>query len=275
MDLENLEKDSIKRRAFLYEQFKKEFDLLDKIEILRSKILGENLPDFPTNDFYKSVIWFLTGKSAKTFRAIRILCGLGYGEDANILVRSLLENILYIEYISKGNQKEKNDLAQEYIEYNFLISKQGLDKVEKYPGDKYQYKEMVDEKKLKVLARAEEHGKKYKYKNNKLFGKSIKQIAYDLGGGLEFHYDIVYWLGSHFAHSTSNTANSMVSIEEEKLRMIAGPNDNFIIQSLACTMEYMLRILQRVITTFDFKNQSDLDEVIEEFRQLKPSEHDS
>jgi len=54
----------------------------------------------------------------------------------------------------------------------------------------------------------------------------------------------------------------------EGLQMNCGPSDNFIIQSLACTMEYMLRILRRFIKTFNFDNQDELDKIIEEFNKL-------
>ena len=119
---------------------------MDKVENSMFKILIEDKPEFTSNNFYQPVIWFLVGKSAKTFRAIRILCGLGYGEDANILVRSLFENVLYIEYISKGDSKQRNELASEYLEYNTLISLQGLDKIKKYPGDKNKYQKLVNKK---------------------------------------------------------------------------------------------------------------------------------
>lgn len=264
MEAVDIEKDAIKRRSDLYDKYKKYFDLQDKIEDFRHKILENNNPIFSNEDVYKNVIWFLTGKSSKTFRAIRILCSLGYGEDAAILLRSLFENLLYILFISKG---EKEKLALEYIEYDFIIKKEGLDRLKKYPNDYIKYKKEIDRQELEIINNYNNFLQKYSYKNKRnIFNKDKRMLAKEVG--LEWEYDMVYWLDSHYAHTTPNTANKMIKFEENIYSASSGPSDNFVLQNIVSSLYYILMILEKVIEVFSINEKDNLGKIINDFKEL-------
>jgi len=66
--------------------------------------INKKLLNFIDNEFKVKIVYiesglkyassFLFAKSTKTFRALNILCQNGYGEDAAILARSVLENVI-------------------------------------------------------------------------------------------------------------------------------------------------------------------------------------
>lgn len=264
MEIVDTEQEAPKRRKVLYEKHKKEFDFLDKLENLRKKIFKE-LTLFSDNDAYRSVIWFLAGKSSKSFGAIRVLCDQGYGEDANILCRSLYENLIYIEYISKG---DKESLSKEYIEYNIITRKQGLNNLFKQVDT---YKNEISNNRENIDEINDEYNKfilkypKYK-KNKKLFANNIEWLVKEINDGdLLWYYNIVYWLSSLFVHSRPAIANIMVEINNDIFEVSSGPSDKFVVQSIVTSFELMLRILCRINEVFDFKLDEEIENLKKEF----------
>lgn len=59
-----------------------------------------------------AVVCFLFGKSLKSIDAAKLLAGRGYGEDALILLRTVLESLFSAAYISDGDSEER---AQDWI----------------------------------------------------------------------------------------------------------------------------------------------------------------
>lgn len=60
-------------------------------------------------DALKITADFILRKSTKTLKAVCELCLKGYGEDAQVLGRTILENFLTLAFICKSNSKETMD----------------------------------------------------------------------------------------------------------------------------------------------------------------------
>ena len=70
----------------------------------------------------------LFAKATKTFGAIQLLCKSGYGEDAAVLLRVLLENCIVVRYIAEDKSGAR---AKTYFQYHDILRQQALQRIKK------------------------------------------------------------------------------------------------------------------------------------------------
>jgi uncharacterized protein DUF5677 len=73
---------------------------------------------------------FLFPKTTKTFRALTVLCSSGYGEDAIILARCILENLICLTYIQKDESQHRVEL---FISYSEIDRKKKAEEIKDDP----------------------------------------------------------------------------------------------------------------------------------------------
>lgn len=179
--------------------------------------IGKKLIDFVDNELkpkitksdssLNDISIFLFAKSTKTFRALFILCAERYGEDAAILARSLLENLINLAYIEKEESEHRAEL---FISHSVLDNKKKVDSIKNDPA----FKKLDIERKfddrfggsLETIRKMqkEECEKvkkigKYRIKKYSWSCLSIKDMAIETGLKSPY-YDKVYWLISQFSH---------------------------------------------------------------------------
>lgn len=265
-------------------------------DIKKEQLLAINkkLLDFADNDFkpknidmkdfLQHVSIFLFAKSTKTFRALIVLCSEGYGQDAAILARSMLENIINLAYINKD---DKQNRAKLFITYS-LINREGkVGQIKSNQNLRKYYNKDIEKKFMqkfgKYLSEAKEiRDKEYK-KIKKIKGKnkiskyswshlSIKEMIKEFDNEkCEFenlYYNQVYWLVSQFSHPDINSSVNYVEEKNGSILVKDMPNNNWVEQSLVLGFDYYSKILRLINEIFELGLDSKIKVLEEEYLKI-------
>ncbi len=205
---------------------------------------------------------FFFSRSSKTFSAILILCQRGFGEDAAVLCRSLVENVVNFLYI-RQDPAERADL---YLEYEYVL--------------RHTYVEMLaatgsldglavrDENARKELRELYESVKK-RYPNRHLWsGKSLRVMADDVG--LSAHYRFAYKYFSDLAHGAPSVIMGLLCPAEEPgfVRIDFGPTESFIREATIWSCDLFWRVLVTYNDIFSLGMEAQLDELSTRMREV-------
>lgn len=163
-------------------------------------------PDPPIDKLYKLSTDFLLRKSFKSYCALQELLFLGYVQDAAVILRSILENLISTLYINKRDEESR---ARLFMEYGWVVKKQQIDKIEKllmkgasHSSVKNNLQRSLPDK-SKILP--EYNRVKNNYPNEyKWAGISLAQMAEEVGLGLD--YELEYWYYSLLTHPSADSS---------------------------------------------------------------------
>ena len=106
-------------RENLYSKHREHFEVAGETYRILFAVIDENKNkvsrQFDSDNLFKWVIDFLFLKSYNLFWSILILCEEGFGPNAHILLRSLIEHVINMEWISIDDQKKRADLFWDYF----------------------------------------------------------------------------------------------------------------------------------------------------------------
>ena len=227
-----------------------------------------------TEPGFKDVTLVFFAKSTKTFRAICELCSGGFGEDAAILVRTLLENVIGLSYIAK---EESQHRAQLFACYSLIDRKRKADQIKNDPvlkghlkdidrkfNDKFgkDYDNAVklcsDEcKKIESLGR-------YQTKKYSWSCLSVRDMAADTGLK-ELYFDKVYWMISQFAHPDASAFGNYVHGDKNDLNFIDRPSMQWVKESLVSGFDCYSKMIRLVNQIFDVDLLARIDELEEKY----------
>lgn len=148
-----------------------------------------------------SVILGLYSKSVKTFQATHLLCKAGFAEDAQSLLRCLVETLVNIKYVRKKDSEKR---AMEYLLYTDIQDLKLMNAVENNPG----LRGLFSEKGKKIIRARAKKAKKVmgerefekRYKAGAWHGKKIEKVFHDVGR--QSLYDLPFRQGSRSVHAT-------------------------------------------------------------------------
>ena len=234
----------------------------------------------------KNLALFFFAKSTKTYRAINQLCGngIGYGEDATILARSLLENLINFSYIvNPKDKKEQEHRAELFANWLILDLKQRIDSKETAKSTKEQlvkyfneYESLgIDYEKMRELHQDECakinkcDGKK---KTSSWSGRSLGSMAKEVEKSFpttklfSTYYNEAYRLHSKIAHPDPGGSNSYIEKREPEggLVIYAIPNSHSIREALCSSFEYYSKLLLLISDVFDL-NLTKINDIANEY----------
>lgn len=201
----------------------------------------------------QGTLWFLGARATKLFRSIALLCEQGYGTEAMILVRSLMETYLSIAYIAKDDSELR---AKAYGEYEPVIRNGLAKKLNKYSADVQMM--MPDNWNERTLELSEQS--KAKIQENKYSGSSLGALRWtgmeiqDLAKMMnETEFYIYYHKASEHVHVFPTIADDFQShTSHNKIKWSSGPSDAAIIESSLMTCTYTLKTLVVLDQKFQF-----------------------
>lgn len=94
------------------------------------KVMTDPTITVSRKNYSKTLFYLQLVKLHTTFGAVIELTKKGYGVDAMILARSMLNNLINCSWIMAQKQKTR---AKRFINYNFILRKKSLDIAKKYP----------------------------------------------------------------------------------------------------------------------------------------------
>ena len=215
---------------------------------------------------FKIICLVLFTKSTKTFRAIQHLCGkgIGYGEDAMILTRSLLENLINLAYIANPQQEEERERrAKLFANWLIIDLKRKIDGLPSNDPLKPQLEEHfknwqsigVDYGKINELHQDECQKLRATGKQpNKRYWSclSIKGRAEEVG--LLPAYNGIYWICSKIAHPDPGVTNFYVNEMPDRNSIIYDtPNPTLIEETLAFSFDYYIRMVGLINNIFNLR----------------------
>jgi hypothetical protein len=260
---------------------------MKKLLAIHKKLLDfvdSNFNKFPDDMGLKEAVCVLLfAKSTKTFRAIQHLCDppdRGYGEDAIILVRSLLENLINLAYIVKPQQEKEREERAELFESWLIIDynrfKKGLKECSSLKTQLRQILQKIDlndvrYNKAKSLFDKEcERLEKNNYKTNKWSwsGLSLKWMAEEVGL-LDLYYNVVYWEYSQIVHPHPGCIDSYIKrLPDGNLNICDTPGSGLVESALASSFDCYRQILRLINDIFSINLSDKLTEIENEWGNL-------
>lgn len=230
-----------------------------KMAITLKALEGKNQNEW----LFKGIVVALFWKGLKTHLAIENLLEAGFFQDSFILLRSLLEIIINLEYIKRNPQ----DRVKLYLEFDYITRKRLLDAGRKVYGDKFPGSEKDDE--IKELESnyqrvKNEYPKKYQWS-----GRSIKEMASEVGlGDL---YDLIYSHLSTYVHSSASSHSSIIRNESEGLRIIIIPEQedhSEIEKVIHFTCVFTLMLIKLYQEIFSLEYSKEVAEIEKKFKSM-------
>lgn len=259
-------------------------------DIKKQQILtiNKNLLDFVDGQFklkitkreagFIDVSVFLLAKSTKTFRALNILCDKGFGQDAAILVRSILENLINLAYIEKNESQHRAEL---FIYHSLLDNEKKLKKIKDDPDIVKICKDMeiffYDKYNKNLLERI---SKIYKTECKKIeaIGKSQRKNSWsclsigDMAIEVkleDLYYKKAYWLISQFAHSHVGASNSYFKEKlDGEILIVDNSSGDWVEESLTLGFDCYLRFLYLINKIFKLEFESKIKILEKEYLKI-------
>lgn len=197
------------------ERFSREFEAYDHVIVLADDVLRRNGQKFAIDPQRRRTraAALLYARARKAVDAVRILAAAGYGEDAMVLARSLVNVCIDLAYICKVESDERTEqwIANGRLARRLMAQEFGL---------KTEDEETTDWKKIEKLAK---HWRDVKIEERAKYA------------GLENFYRVLYRHGSSFEHSDLWAVNSFLERGEDGPMLNTESSENLVVQSLfAC-----------------------------------------
>jgi hypothetical protein len=241
----------------LYVRFKKHFDLNASLYQKVSDVLGEKEKAIPLESDFQRAINFLFCRSYRLYWTIVILSQQGFGPEAGILLRSLMEQVVNMAWIGKENQDKR---AKLFVDYSPVARKKLYDNYDKYgifPNLTDAERELIESREEAERAYSEA---KDNYSDERYWApQHVSSRAKDVG--LDYDWDFYYWFLSFIAHSNAASHFEFVRREETGDLFVVGPSDSMIQDVLHLSCKYLL-------LAFDMWNKAfvlGLDALVQEF----------
>lgn len=215
------------------------------------QVMADSSIRISKKDYHKILFYLQVVKLHTSFGSVIELLRKGYGVDAMIVVRSMLNNLVNCRWIMDSKQKTK---AKRFLKFNFVLRKKFLDIAKKYPEHKDYFKKVLAEEQ-KIVSLYKKVKKLFAKDVNRWSGVSIKQMVKDTNQ--EWDYDFVYNLASSLEHSDINSLNEYIEGIDDISKLFkfkGGPSTSYIMQSGITAIKYMGEGIELFIKIFRLNN---------------------
>lgn len=235
------------------------FEIGDDL-ILVAREMAEGRPML-FHSAYDGLVAFFFAVSYKSFSAITILAAKGFGEDAAVLSRSLVENATNLLYISE-DPDTRTDL---YLEYEYVARNRYVQMLEASGYLDIDAGSQAARERLRDLYEMV----RQRYPNEFLWsGKSVRFMADEVGLGSHYRYAYKYF--SDVAHAGPSMVNQVLQPGEEAgfIRVMFGPDENLIAAALVWSCDLFWRVLAKNNEVFGLYFEDRLRELAVRMREI-------
>jgi len=218
------------------EQFQREFNAYDRITLIADDILSRNAEKFSVDPVRRRTraAAMLYGRSRKAVNAVRTLAAAGYGDDAMVLSRALVNICIDLAYICAA---ESDDRTEQWIANGRRARRQ----MAQYFGLTTQDELTTD------WARNDELARQWR-------AVTIEQRAND--AGLENFYSVLYRHGSSYEHSDLWAVSYFLERGETGPILNTEPSDKLVAQTLFASYTFgQIMLTTGHLFGFDFGGQ--------------------
>ena len=248
----------------LSKRFKKEFEVTASVFRSVSRVIDENMNLIKPKTDFEWAITFLFYRAYKLYWTILILSQKGFGPEAAILVRSLMEHAVNMQWIAKDDHDKR---AKLFLEYFHVARKKLYDNYDKYGV----FPNLTDTEKQSMESR-EEIEKRYEevrqnYPNEWYWAPiKIRTRAHDVGAA--YDWDFYYWGFSFLAHPNASSQFDFLIPDEPKNSFIIGPSYSKLQDVLVLSGKYLVLALNTWTLVFGLGLGNLLVELTEELSAI-------
>lgn len=236
MHSEEFEKELNAFEEELYLRFKEHFDLNILLFRRLSDIVGQKERVIEQKSDFQRTINFLFCRSYRLHWSILMLCQKGFGPEASILLRSLMEQVVNMAWIGKENPDQR---AKLFVDYFHVARKKLYDHYDAYGV----FPNLTDEQKEWMESR-EEIERLYKevkdnYRDERFWApKKIRCRVNEVSAG--YDWDFYYWYFSFLSHSNAASQFEFVKQVGTESLFVVGPSESMIQDVLHLNCKYLL-----------------------------------
>ncbi len=247
-------------------KYKKLFDFNYALRHVIGAIIDK---EYRIDDDKKMFTAFCVGKAYKTQGAILLLCQQGYGQDASILLRSIVDLLITLLYILK---EPTNGRMQRYFDYDWILRKKMFDYGKTKPDILQQLEErsVLQNTQDDSIEKIEEMAKKaqelHKYSNNRWSEQSVAEMAEEVGR-VDL-YRTVYKLQSQLIHTAPRTMNEYVKQEGNGFIIEVGQNEKWVEETLVATFDCIYNLIGEFDKLLQLGFAKRLDEIAQDYLKV-------
>lgn len=210
------------------------------------------------------ILLYALTKAYKTQGAALLLSENGFGQSAGILSRAIFELAITTLYILED---ETGGRAERFFDYDWVMRANLYDYIvnESRIADGFEQREDADEIIGKILEEAQRVKDKYPKigVNNRWSDETFKAMARAVGA--EDAYKTAYHLQCNLSHPNPRDVNEYFSERQGGLVVHAGPDNNWISQSLVASFDFFIRLVQAWNKEFNFGLESKLEDLVDRY----------
>lgn len=224
----------------------------------------------------RRIFLFILTRSLKTYASILVLCRQGYGQDAAVLLRGFLENLITAEYILH-NPAQADDLAARFVAYKWIVFKRSLSEQERALQKSSPQKQaaFADYKAL-VLKRVDEFKRRFRISSDRALvtwsGKTVRDMARHVSPQLAAEYDRTFRVCSRFSHPTILGDHEYMIRDSNDLVFSTTPSLIGVEINLRFAVQYLLGFAGLIGAELCVKDAGGLSGLKEELSSLKGSD---
>jgi len=213
-----------------------------------------------------AVAAFLFCKVIRTCRATRMLCSAGWGVEAELLLRSGLEALTNLLYITQQDSEERAIL---YSEFDHMLAAAYATRVDQWPD---LFKELdLQQRRNEIKENFDRLKGNYPIKDfwaGKLIRKGrLREMAQQVG--MQWYYDFMYWFASNHAHANVRSAREVMRVSaDEKFFFNLGPSKINTQHALLLATDFLIRGYQCIVQFFKLPEKENINELIAGYAAL-------
>lgn len=178
----------------------------------------------------KCLMAVFLAKACKTHQAVVLLAKSGYGEDAAILNRSLLNLLINARWIYKDPQER----IPAYVDYDLVLKARLNRKIAENPtllGKAQHLAPEFKRQQSKLDEAKNEATQRHNFNRHGWSGRTLRDMAAELG--MITDYDSGYTLTSELEHSSVGAVSDYANMTADgTFQVSGGPSTNWVLESL-------------------------------------------
>jgi len=207
-----------------------------------------------------AVAAFLFCKVVRTCRATRMLCSTGWGIEAELLLRSGLEALINLRYITQQDSEERAIL---YSEFDHMLAEAYAKRVEQWPDLFKEYD--LQQRRQEIKENFERVKANYPVRDfwaGKLIrGGRLREMAQQVE--LQWYYDFMYWFASNHVHANVRSALEVMRVTaDEKFTYNLGPSNVNTQHALLLATDFLIQAYQCIVQFFKLPEEENIKDLI-------------
>ncbi|MEW6661033.1 MAG: DUF5677 domain-containing protein [Bacillota bacterium] len=244
----------------LEERFGGEFSLADELVRLGYRLFAK---PFPHKELFGDVLLACAVKAHKSLESLTILAKRGFGEDASVITRTIIELAINILYIAQDPRPR----TQRYVDWEPIRKEWLWRQMEAY-HPQVSKKYFAERKRVLDLYRKVAKNFREDKKKGNWSGITLAEMAAEVQ--MSWHVHVLYAHLSNLSHS--NVVGVKPYIKEAsggRLAVLVGPSPDWVGEAIPAALEAVLRVFGLVNELWNLKLEQELNSIADRYVALR------